>query len=303
MEDILLTRCANNPILKPVAGQNWECATVSNAGAALHDGRVVILYRAGGTDIKESAPRWPVSRLGFASSPDGFNFDQRRAQPAVDVDREREWVIGADGVEDPRITKIGDTYHIVYAVTSLEWDRLAHATTRDFVTFEKHGLLLGHVAQRTAGLFPETVKGKYLLMHRPIPNIWISESDDMKTFGNPRLVMTTKVAPWCELKLGLGGPPIRGKNAWILIFHGRDRKRVYRLGIAWLDLEDPTRIIKVQNAPILEPTEPYEKGRDIYPDCVYACGHVELGGKLIVYYGCGDSFLAAASVDRDALEI
>jgi len=300
---VRLERYAGNPILRSNPEHAWENYHVSNSGAALYDGKIYIAYRASSLDKKSPGNQWGVSRIGLAVSHNGFDIAERRAEPLIGLEGEEDWVLAPSGVEDPRVTKIGDTYYIVYATTSALGDRIALATTRDFETVEKHGLLMGYLEQRTAGLFPEKIDGKFVLLHRPTPNIWIAESEDLKTFAKSRLVMDTHVLPWCEVKMGMSAPPIRTRNAWALIFHGRDRHRCYRQGIAWLDLEDPSKVIKAQKEPILEPVEPYEATEGFIPNCVYACGAVERNGTVFVYYGASDTVACVATMPRDMLEL
>ena len=122
----------------------------------------------------------------------------------IGLEREEEWILDPSGVEDPRVTKIGDIYYIVYATTSALGDRIALATTRDFKTVEKHGLLQGYFEQRTAGLFPEKINGKFVLLHRLTPNIWISESEDLKTFSQPTVILQPDAQdPVCREFYGL----------------------------------------------------------------------------------------------------
>jgi predicted GH43/DUF377 family glycosyl hydrolase len=63
----------------------------------------------------------------------------------------------------------------------------------------------------------------------------------------------------------------------------------------WLDLEDPSRIIRVQEEPILRAELEWERV-GYYPNVAYTCGAVQLGGQYLVYYGAADRVLAVASV-------
>jgi predicted GH43/DUF377 family glycosyl hydrolase len=75
-----------------------------------------------------------------------------------------------------------------------------------------------------------------------------------------------------------------------------DKKTWYRLGIALLDLKDPTRVIKRQPEWILEPEEPWELKGDV-ANVVFSCGAVLLGRDLWVYYGCADTVIGLAKGD------
>ena len=301
---VKLERHPDNPVLLPRPYSAWDTYGACNPAAAMDDqGRVHILYRGEGITPRSPGSRFHVATIGHAVSDDGVNIVERSDYPVIDFLGEDKNLWGINGVEDPRITRIGDTYYIVYVVTSDCWDRLALASTKDFKTFTKHGLILDDISQRTAGLFPEKINGKYFIMHRPIPNIWISESSDLLKWGNSRMILTNRILPWCEAKLGICAPPIRTEKAWAVIFHGKDRHWVYRLGIFWLDLEDPGKVLKVQEQPILEPETPYETKKGITGNCVYACGAVVKNGKVYVYYGAGDSYGCVATMPQEMLEL
>jgi len=91
-------------------------------------------------------------------------------------------------------------------------------------------------------------------------------------------------------------------QAWVVFIHGKDRHAVYRLGIAWLDLDDPSKVIKVQDEPILEPETDYET-TGFVPNAIYTCGAAVLADEVFVYYGCADTCLGAATVPLAALRL
>jgi predicted GH43/DUF377 family glycosyl hydrolase len=59
-----------------------------------------------------------------------------------------------------------------------------------------------------------------------------------------------------------------------------------------LDLDDPSRVLYRTVKPVLEPKEWYE--HDCKPNVIIATGVVVMGDDLIVYYGGGDKYVAAA---------
>jgi len=73
--DLILNRPTGKPILTPRANL-WEDEAVLNPSAIHLDNRVHLIYRAIGRD--------GVSRLGYASSADGFAFE-RQYSPAFAV--------------------------------------------------------------------------------------------------------------------------------------------------------------------------------------------------------------------------
>ena len=70
------------------------------------------------------------------------------------------------GVEDPRITLIGDTYYITYVAVSRHGVSTALASTRDFKSFSRHGIIFCP-ENKDVMLFPEMIEGSYYALHRP----------------------------------------------------------------------------------------------------------------------------------------
>ncbi len=297
---VKLKRYGSNPILSADSARDWEANHVSNSAAVVKDGKVHLFYRAEGRDTRNSSQAWFVSRIGHAVSSDGFTIDCRYPEPALDILGEE--LPFTDGVEDPRIVEIDGVYHMVYCTTSVYPERLAWATSKDLITFDKHGILMPDYSQRTAGLLPERIDGEYVLFHRILPHLWISRSRDMKEWHSSQVLVHSRQGHWTESKMGIGATPIKTEQAWVVFIHGKDLNNIYRLGIMWLDLEDPSKVLKFQEEPILEPEAEYER-TGFVNNVVYTCGAAVLGDEVIVYYGCCDKCLAAATVPVRALRI
>ncbi len=299
MREVLkLERYTGNPILTPTANK-WENLNVSNAAAAVYDGKVYLLYRAEGEELRKGPGSWPVTRIGLAVSGNGYDISWRGSEPVFDRSPTDPWC--EFGCEDPRVSKIGDTYYIVYVSMSRFGhigDRLAYATTKDFKTFEKHGLLMDEFEQRTSGLLPGKINGEYCLFHRPMPNLWLSRSKDLKTWHDYRCIFKTRPGTWYENKLGIGAPPLLTPYGWLLVWHGKNNAQQYALSVMLLDKDDPGKILKIQEEPILEVEMPYEKDGFV-PNVVYTNGVVEFGDEFLVYYGCADRCLAVGSLSKE----
>lgn len=296
-----LKRHAANPILRPAANR-WENLNVSNAAAAVYDGKVYLLYRAEGEDMRTPEIKCPVTRLGLAVSENGFDISERLDRPVFDRDPNNPWC--EFGCEDPRISKIGDTYYIVYVSMSrfgYTGDRLAWATTKDFKTFTRHGLLMKQLEQRTSGFLPGKIGGRYFLFHRPMPNMWGSFSSDLVHWEGTSCILETKDGSWYENKLGIGAPPLETPWGWLLFWHGKDNRGNYSLGVMLLDRDDPRTIIKFQEEPILVPELDYERAGFV-PNVVYTNGAVRFGGRYFVYYGCCDRCLAVGTLKEEEVE-
>jgi len=297
-----LERYSGNPILQADPRNAWENLNVSNAGAVVHDGKVFLIYRAEGEDRRNGPGSWPITRLGLAVSENGYDISYRHPLPIFDRDLNDLWC--EFGCEDPRISRIGDTYYIVYVTMSRFGhfgDRLAYATTRDFVHFERHGLLMPQLEQRTSGFLPGMIDDDFVLFHRPMPNMWVSRSRNLKTWHHSQCMFETVPGTWYENKLGIGAPPLETEYGWLLFWHGKNNRAEYALGIMLLDKHDPAQIIKYQEEPILTCRMPYEK-QGFCPNVVYTNGAVKFKDKYFVYYGCSDRCLSVATIDVELVD-
>jgi predicted GH43/DUF377 family glycosyl hydrolase len=184
-------------------------------------------------------------------------------------------------------------------------------STEDFRTFHKHGVVIPGLDDKDAVIFPEPVNGRIAMLHRVVPDIQIVYFDDFEQLVHPRedfwseyrasLEEFTVMRPkyeWESEKIGSGAPPIKTKEGWLLIYHGKDDKGVYRVGGALLDLEEPSRVIARSPYPILEPEEEYEREGDT-PNVVFPEGAVVMEDTLYVYYGAADKCCCLATAKLD----
>ena len=303
-----LERFAGNPVLTPSSNW-WEEYLVFNAGAATYNGKTHLLYRAQGRD--------KISRFGLAVSSDGYKFE-RFADPVVEGDENNKFE--RLGIEDPRITQVGETYYIFYTAASVyplteaknvnfapslsskvPWRvRVSLMTTEDFRQFQKLGIVIPDLDTKDLALFPEQLKGKWYLCHRVYPNMYLSTSDDLKTWKDSKIFATTRPGNWDSERIGVGAPPMKTEKGWLLFYHGADDTHVYRLGIMLLDINDPAKILYRSSEPILEPEAPYEK-EGYVKNVVFTCGAVDKDGQYLVYYGAADKVIGVATIDKTEL--
>ncbi|UCD28428.1 MAG: glycosidase, partial [Planctomycetota bacterium] len=161
-----------------------------------------------------------ISHLRIARSRDGRNFiiDER---PAIFPEmRDEEY-----GVEDPRITQLGDKYYINYTAVSGNGITTALAVTKDFVRFERRGVIFAP-ENRDVTIFPEKIGGRYVCYHRPVAkliggaDIWLAGSPDLINWGNHQHVCGPRSGMWDEYKIGGGAVPIKTEKGWLEIYHG-----------------------------------------------------------------------------------
>jgi beta-1,2-mannobiose phosphorylase / 1,2-beta-oligomannan phosphorylase len=297
------TRAAENPLLAPTS-RWWESKGVFNPGIAEGpDGTIHILYRAMGNDM--------ISRFGYARTRDGVTIEARSAEPVFEPELGDEYE--RLGIEDPRITVLDGGYYITYTAASrygvrdphvpressheLPWPvwrvRVSLAVTDDFQTFTRYRIILPEMDNKDAVLLPEKIQGKYVLLHRLPPDIWIAYSENLRVWEGYRAVLRTRPAYWDERRLGAGAPPIRVPGGWLLCYHGSDHHNVYRAGFVLLDANDPSRVLGRSVAAALEPRAPYEL-TGLVPRVVFPTGLVLRGDTLLLYYGAADRVIGVA---------
>ncbi len=135
--------------------------------------------------------------------------------------------------------------------------------------------------------------------------MWLSFSSDMVHWGDHRMLMAVRDGAWWDAnKIGLGPPPLETEEGWLILYHGVKQTTagcIYRLGLALLDLEDPSRVIARSDPWVFAPAEPYERIGDV-GNVVFSCGWI-LDGKnhVRIYYGASDTSTCLATADLDAL--
>lgn len=312
MRKEVLERHKKNPILLPNDSNWWESKAVFNCAVLRDDNRIHMLYRAVGEYEKY------ISRIGYASSSDGFCFTRRREIALAPLEEYEKY-----GIEDPRLVKIDQEIYLSYVVLSTYVSQrpsasTALATTNDFSNYTRLGIITSKGSDnKDVVLFPENVNQqlsdgtgnlKYLFLHRPStwvgskygvhrPSIWIGEGASLTNFEKHTLLIKPE-QQWEMLKVGAGPPPIKTKEGWLLIYHGVDRDHVYAAGAALLDLNDPTKVIARTKKPVLEPNEPYEKNGDVN-NVVFPTAAYVMDEKLFVYYGAADKVCCLATIDLE----
>jgi len=235
-----------------------------------------------------------LSHLRVARSRDGehFTFDD---QPAIFPTTPYE----AYGCEDARITFIDGRYLVTYTAVSDRGVTVAMASTEDFVTFRKHGLIFPPY-QKDVCIFPRKVRGSYVCRHRPFKSefnaacIWTAYSQDLMGWGHHEMTLAPAPGTWEADRVGAGAPPVWTEEGWLEIYHAADAAGRYALGAMLSDLEHPERVISRSSRPVLVPEADYER-TGVYRDVVFCNGLVaDEDGTLWVYYGAADRVCAAA---------
>lgn len=295
-ENMLFKRYEGNPVLMPSMWP-YRVNAVFNAAATMYEGKILLFARV--EDMRG------FSHLCKATSVDGFTDWKIDSKPTM-MPQPDEYPEETYGLEDPRIVKLEDEgrYAIVYTSFSKSGPLVSLATTEDFESFRRYGVVMPP-DDKDASLFPRKFKDRYILIHRPSPtsyllgaHIWMSYSPDLKHWGDSSILLPARTGSWWDAyKVGLGPQPIETSEGWLIIYHGVKTTAagsLYRLGLALLDLEDPSKVIKRCDEWVFGPNEYYERVGDV-PDVTFPCGVVLKGDQLIMYYGAADTTMAIAT--------
>lgn len=285
-----LKRFLKNPILRPKKQNDWESKLVFNPAAVYENGLFHLLYRAVGEDN--------ISRIGYAVSANGYEFFRLDKPVFTPIG-----ILESKGCEDPRLVSLEGKFYMTYTAYSLKGVRVSLASTRNFIKWERFGVVLPDMENKDAVLFPEKIGGRYIMLHRPMDpprSIWIAYSNDLVRWGDFKKVMAPIEGRWDGVGIGSASPPVKTERGWLLIYHGIDKDGVYRLGAALLDLDDPSRVIGRYPEPILEPEEDYELRGEVR-EVVFGCGICEMEDKYFIYYGAADKVICGATAEKKEL--
>ena len=328
---------AANPVLTPRSTSTfrspisdstvrWEEYATFNPAAVVRDGKVMLLYRAEDSSGDEKIGGH-TSRLGLAESTDGLRFTRRDAPvlfPDRDEQQRNEW---PGGVEDPRIVETDDG---MYVLTYTQWNRdvprLAIATSRDLLTWTKHGPAFaaaeggkylrtetksGAILSRLVGdrLVATRVNGKYW-MYFNVPDILIATSDDLIRWtpvadadGRLAKVLSARPGYFDSWLVEPGPPAILTERGIVLLYNAGNSAelgapglpaRVYTAGQALYDRRNPLKLIGRTDEPFIRPSEPYERTGQYKEGTTFVEGLVFFRGRWLLYYGMADSRVGVA---------
>lgn len=333
-------RAPENPIIRPQdvrpSREDFEVIGVFNAGVARYRNEVILLLRVAERPIESrkevvlcpiydvdtdaiilrpfarddpqndfSDPRLivrpgetyltSISHLRLARSRDGIRFQIADAA-ALQAANEYETF----GVEDPRVTCIDGVYYVAYVGVSPVGVTTCLASTRDFESFERHGILF-HPDNKDVALFPARIGGRCYALHRPHSSlflrndIWLAESPDLVCWGNHRHLIGTRDGMWDETRIGACAVPFRIDEGWVEIYHGANRNHRYCMGALLLDHKQPWKVLARSESPLFEPEADYERA-GFFGGVVFSCGLLFEDARLKIYYGAADTSICYAKI-------
>ena len=330
--ELKLNKSTKNPILGPGL-YSWESEAVFNPGAIYSGGLVHLFYRALGSD--------GISRIGYANSKDGVNFENRLSYPVYIAqnieDAQKHWPFtspsrlvfdpsmytsggGWGGCEDPRTVIIDGTLHMTFNIFN-GWDsiRVAVVSIKEIDLLKKkwkwhnfNYLSKPGDRQKNWVLFPEKINGKFAIfcnLDKGDPNkVFISYVNNLDNKETPTSIealdpqrIPDHEVAWHNRTRSAAMPPIKTKDGWLLLYHAMDKNDGGKYKVGAL-LLDLNDPEKVLYRAQRPILEPSEWYENDYkPGIVYANGAVVKDGELFVYYGGGDKHIGVAHIRLEAL--
>ncbi len=290
---IVIERFHGEPLISP-SGTGFSSAGTFNPAAVRLGKKIVLLYRA--------QDKNGTSTIGYAGSSDGVRFTSRLKpvfSPETDYEKN-------GGVEDPRLTRFGDTFYMTYTGYNKIDAQLCLATSRDLIHWKRKGILLPankgkwNVKWTKSGaIVPRKIGGKYWMYFLGTS---ADQTDQMGVAYSLDLVHWTEALDvpvlgrregYFDSRIVEPGPaPIITSQGILLIYNGADHQLVYRTGWVLFDVNDPTKVIARSANPIFQPEQEWEKKGQV-PNVVFLEGMVRKGKDWLVYYGAGDTHIGA----------
>ncbi len=339
--------------LKPTENK-WESDAVLNPTVIKEKNIEHLIYRA-------VAPN-QVSSLGHLKIKDG-KIIERDSEPLIYPTEKYE----KKGVEDPRITKIGNTYYLLYTGFDGKSAGIVYAVSKNLRNWKKKGIISPRISikevrklvkikkyrdkwktqeistsksylwDKDAILFPEKINGKFVMLHRFLPDIQIVKFKNFSDLQDNSFwreyirnlgeyedkISLHRRYDWESEHIGAGVVPIKTKRGWLLIYHGvklikgkfsAHNKRMYEiLGHHHKLRNDRLPLVYSAGAALLDLKNPQtEINRLVKPlfepklkwekegnvrNVVFPEGAVVDKDKLKIYYGAADSVIGLAELN------
>ncbi|RZT56451.1 putative GH43/DUF377 family glycosyl hydrolase [Sphingomonas sp. BK036] len=224
------------------------------------------------------------------------------------------------GVEDARISKVGDRYLMTTCSVSPERHSTTLYSSADALDWQLEGIVLDH-QNKDMLIFEGLIGGQYWAQTRPLgdlyfayppgsewragPSINLSRSPDAlhwKPHDKPGI--RPHAATVSTARMGGGAPPILTDRGWLTLWHGVEPSGVvgiYRTYWSILDRDDPSITVATEHKALLEPnpalTEPLKDS--LYLDnVVFTTGIADAGDFYVVASGEADLACRITHIDK-----
>ncbi|WP_298670628.1 glycosidase [uncultured Sphingomonas sp.] len=227
------------------------------------------------------------------------------------------------GVEDARISRVGDRF--LMTACSVSPERLATAlyTSADALDWKLEGIVLDH-QNKDMLIFEGLIGGHYWAQTRPLGELYFAYPPGSEWRAGPSINLASSpdalhwkpcdhpgirphAATIASARMGGGAPPVRTDAGWLSLWHGVEPHGmvgIYRTYWTLLDRDEPWRVIASGEGPLIEPnpalTEPH-RDRMYLDNIVFTTGMVDAGDHWIVASGEADLACRITHVPKGAV--
>jgi predicted GH43/DUF377 family glycosyl hydrolase len=286
-----IVKYTSNPILK-AEDVPFKVNSIFNPGAVKFEDKYLLICRV----------EMPNGRSSFvlARSDGGYKFQVDKKLLLTPENHGEFYKYVEWGIEDPRVTKIGEEYFLSYTGYSRHMPLVMLSKTKDFINFQVIGPI-SLPTNKDCTLFPEKINGYYWKVDRPAADnrrdMWVSKSTDLIHWGGFQFLMEPAAGTWEADKIGISTPFIKTPEGWLAFYHGVRGfgiTSIYKLGVLLIDLEKPWVIKRKSAEPILSPALDYERVGDVN-NVIFSNGWIpEDNGELKIYYSGADTNICLA---------
>jgi predicted GH43/DUF377 family glycosyl hydrolase len=274
--------------------------------------------------------RWKVMALTSLSwilpvelSPDGLDIVAVHYDKAVAP----QGSFQCYGVEDARVSKVGDRWLMTTCSVSPERHSTTLYSSENGLDFAFEDVILDH-QNKDMLIFEGLIHGKFWAQTRPLGDLYFAYPPGSEWRAGPSINLAS--SPDCRhwqpslhpgirpradsvatARIGGGAPPILteigGRRGWLTLWHGVEPKEivgVYRTYWSLLDPDEPWRVLASGAAPLLEaaPDLTAPLSDLVYlQDVVFTTGVVDAGDHLIVASGEADLACRITHIPKAAL--
>jgi len=232
------------------------------------------------------------------------------------------------GVEDARISKVGDRYLMTTCSVSPERHSTTLYSSDNALDWTLEGIVLDH-QNKDMLIFEGLVGGKYWAQTRPLGDLYFAYPPGSEWRAGPSINLSTSpdalhwrpherpgirphAATMATARMGGGTPPIlvdrSGGGGWLSLWHGVEPMGVvgvYRTYWSLLDRDDPSRVLRTSHDPLMEAnpalTDPL-RDRMYIDNVVFTTGIADAGDHYVVASGEADLACRISHVPKTAFD-
>ena len=214
------------------------------------------------------------------------------------------------GIEDARISKVGDRYLMTTCSVSPERHSTTLYSSTNGLDWAFEDIILDH-QNKDMLIFEGLIGGNYWAQTRPLGDLYFAYPPGAEWRAGPSINLATSpdalhwkphrhpgIRPRADTvataRMGAGAPPILTEDGWLTLWHGVEPKEivgVYRTYWSILAADDPSRIQHTGAEPLIEAnpdlTQPIDHQMYLR-DVVFTTGIADGGDQYVVASGEAD---------------